>query len=251
MKALRFVFGSIAVYLSVATLHACSAAAPNFAASAAGPGGGGASSSGHGGTSSSGHGGAIAQGSGTGGFMSSAGGAMVSTTGDIFDSGIFDAITDPVSNASADPVSGSRLKAYYQTSDDGGKAYIAGSWYDSQRDEDCISVFASDGQRRCVPLLGAASFTHYMDAQCTVPVARESSNGCYPKYVYTYTPPSTCNVAEGRYGFRPVLAPIAPAQVYYLGGSGCGVASVPLTGWHLVGAEIPPSSFVAMSYQHD
>jgi hypothetical protein len=248
VKALRLVFGSVVVYLSVATLHACSASPPNLTATASGPGGSGGGAV----TSSSGHGGTVAQDSGMGG-MSSAGGEMMSTTGDVFDSGIFDALTDPVGNASADPTSGSRLKAYYQTSDDGGKAYMPGAWYDSQRNEDCAFAIAYDGSRRCMPIYLFNYVAGFFDSACKQPIVAENAQGCAGPYVMEYT--ATGAACSGGYAYKlyPVLTKVVPAMVYHLQGDGTckGSAPSPTAVYHLTGPAIPPSAFVGGSYQHD
>jgi hypothetical protein len=246
MKALRLVFGSIVVYLSVATLHACSASSPNLAAGASSGGDVGGS-----GPASSGHGGASASGPGAGGFTSSVSGEVASTTGDMFDSGIFDALTDPISNASADPVSGSRLKAYYQTGDDGAKAYAPYAWYDSQRQEDCTFVFASDGKKRCMPIYYVTTTSSFFDVQCTQKLVGEYSAGCAPAYAVRYVQQLTCTSTYA-YEMYPVLAIVSPVSVYVIDKGICKqVAASPTGVYRLVGPEIPPTSFVGGSYQHD
>jgi hypothetical protein len=246
VKALRLVFGSVVVYLSVATLHACSASPPNLTATASGPGGSGGNAV----ASSSGHGGTVAQGSGMGG-MSSAGGEMVSTTGDVFDSGIFDALTDPVGNASADPTSGSRLKAYYYTGDDGSKVYEPYRWHDSQRNEDCMFVYASDGSWRCMPIYATTGATGFLDAQCQQKITSQFSPTCPAAYAVAYSAPPVCSGTYA-YSMYPVLAKVVPVMVYAVEGGICK-AYQPTQGatYYLLGPAVPPSAFVGGSYQHD
>ncbi|MFO0763048.1 MAG: hypothetical protein U0359_41815, partial [Byssovorax sp.] len=167
------------------------------------------------------------------------------------DGGIFDALTDPVPEAAAEPVSGSRLKAKYQVSDDGLKIYLPGSYYDSERGEDCIFEPAADGKERCLPIgSGATAGTYFLDPSCTQDVALAFA-GCVTKYAYTVEQ-SACSLMFGKIHIYPTGAPLQPAQVYHKSGASC-VGTAPPENFTLlsVGAEVPASSFVAGSVQHD
>lgn len=128
----KLVAGSTAVFLGVVT---CGGVAEHLADTTGAGGGSGASSarsSGKGGTG--GHGGGI----------------------------IGDAYADE---------SGSRLKANYVTGADGSKHYT-GTFFDSQRNEDCSFQQMADGTYLCLPTdgVGTVQAQVFSDSGCTQPV---------------------------------------------------------------------------------
>ena len=191
----------------------------------------------------SGNGGATGLG-GAGGSASVAGG---------YDAGdILDALTDPVPDASADPVSGSRLKAKYRIADDGSKEYLAGSWYDSQRQEDCSFQLSADGATRCLPT--STPFPpYYADAACSQPLfqSKQDNPACSsqaPKYGH-----ATFGVCDSLIRLYSVGAKVDPVNLYYfIGGSNCVQGDLNAGyEYYLRGAEIPPTSFVGAKVMHD
>lgn len=197
--------------------------------------GGGAGSSGHA--------------AGAGGHGTGSGGATTKV-GPGFDSGIIDAILDPVPTASADPTSGSRLKAQYRLGDDGSKEYIAGSWFDSQRSEVCSFGPAADGTQRCMPDGAVASV--FADDTCQSPLLMLESSCTAPSYALQIAP-STCDANPGAIHVFSVGAATTPSTLYVQAGSTCYQAGTATSGftYYAVGAEIPPSSFVGATNQHD
>jgi hypothetical protein len=217
--------GSFIIYTAMA---ACSGSVEHPTSSSSG-------ATGHGGH---GHGGASAQ-SGHGG----AGGSHAS--------GIIDAMTDPVSEASADTVSGSRLKAYYETGDDGSKAYLPGTWWDSTRGEDCSSRIAGDGKLRCLPTDYGYPFNiQYMDPSCTQLVMNDPGKCNGFKYMVS----QTSNGCSQQFDYRPVMSQVMPATIYMPGPNNTCVPSGPPNPsliYIQIGPVVPPSSFVLMSKLHD
>jgi hypothetical protein len=199
--------------------------------------------------------------SGEGGFGGFAGtgqggqsgqGGTSGTSGE--DAGFMDVFMDAMPDASADPVSGARLKAKYRSGADGSKAYLPGSWYDSQRQESCAFYRASDGKERCLPLeegYAQAGF-YFTDAACTVPLAI-APLGCAPKYALGTTGES-CYGSSGGYAYKisSIGANVSPAMIYSKSGADCygGQASQSIA-YYTVGAEVPPSSFVEGSVTVD
>lgn len=217
----KTLIGGFVVYVAMA---ACSAAGPGAISG--------------GGSGATGHGGGDGNATGTGGY----------DAGDIWD-----ALTDPVPNASADPVSGSRLKAKYRLADDGSKEYIAGNWYDSQRQEDCGFQPSADGTQRCLPTATGLQ-PYYIDAACSQQLAQVYNNpACsaqVPKYasIYGYTQ-DTCAYFVHVYSVGPQ---VTPADVYLLNGANClKTAPSAIYTYYSLGAEIPPTSFVGSTVMHD
>lgn len=166
------------------------------------------------------------------------------------DSGLIDALLDPVPTASADPQSGGRLKAQYRLGDDGSKEYLAGAWFDSQRNEVCTFGPAADGKERCMP--DGATATVFADAMCQSPLLMITSGCAAPSYALQLAT-STCDVSPGAIHVFSVGAATTPSALYIQAGSSCYQAGTATTGYtyYAVGPEIPPSSFVAATNQHD
>lgn len=167
------------------------------------------------------------------------------------DAGIWDVLTDPVPEASADPVSGSRLKATYRIADDGAKAYLPYIWYDSARGEDCAFALAADGKERCLPNHYVFA-TYYQDPACTQLLATASPQtaACLPKYAASIDDVACPGSATHIYSAG---ASVNPPKIYGKSGNMCfdEGAPIPTLTYYQVGAEIPPSSFVAGAVQHD
>jgi hypothetical protein len=164
--------------------------------------------------------------------------------------GIVDTIGNPVPPAAADPQNGTRLKATFRTADDGSKEYIAGSWFDTQTQENCSFLLASDGKQRCLPE-GAPAST-YSDAACSTPVIAVATGCTSPKYAITASA-STCDAAGAGLHVFPVGAETTPTSLYINTGSSCFSLGPPTTGmsYYAVGAEIAASSFLAANTSHD
>jgi hypothetical protein len=183
-------------------------------------------------------------GRGAGGSFAAGGGANGS------DGGLVDALTDPVPSASADPAPGSRLKPRYWTSEDGAKQYLVGAWYDSERAEDCAFMTAADGKTRCLPQ--ALEFAYYADAGCTQPMIMAQGSCTVPKYGISVAEAS-CSLEPGSARIYAVGAAINPSNFYTKAGAGCyalGPTSPDFT-YYSVGAEVPPTDFVAATLAHD
>jgi hypothetical protein len=152
-------------------------------------------------------------------------------------------------------VSGSRLKARFRMADDGSKEYLAGSWYDSQRQDDCSFQPAADGVPRCLPQATVTSI-YYLDNACTQRMIQiapnpECASPPKPKYASTYGyTPGTCAYVNH---ISSVGAQVAPANLYFLNGATCTQTSGSIPGYTLyaVGAEIPATSFVGSTVMHD
>lgn len=209
--SLKMLSGSITIYFAVATLYACSAAAPPAMDETAG------GHDGVGGHGSHGVGGSGGMATGDGG--SSGGG--------------------PVPPALADPVSGSRLKSKYRTASDGSKQWIG--WYDAERNEDCNFLTMSDGSLRCVPSGWANPSGYYADSSCTTQLA--FSPGCAN---VTY---AIMNDSDGQCGYRARLfsATPSPSGTMYAKTTSSCIEYAPPPGWifYRFGPEIQPSAFVS------
>lgn len=157
-------------------------------------------------------------------------------------------VTDPVPSAKADPASGSRLKAKYRVGDDGSKEYLAGVWYDAERQEDCTFATGADGKEHCMPT-SQVTVTFYADSMCKKPLAVGTA-ACAPKYAVNFEP-SSCSATVAR--IYSIGAQMTPSNLYVNANGTCFNAGSPDANavYYEVGAEVPPSSFVASSLQHD
>jgi len=166
------------------------------------------------------------------------------------DSGLADRLMDPVPSASADPVSGNRLKAQYVVGDDGSKEYVAGVWFDSQRNETCAFTAASDGMERCLP--DGSTISAYSDSSCTMPLLAVPTGCSMPAYVLG-ADSSTCGQgATGTHVFA-VGAAATPTSLYVKSNTSCFAAGPAATGfsYYAVGTEVPATSFVSATTHHD
>ncbi len=189
-------------------------------------------------------------GPGTHGSGAPGGGGATTHAGLAPDSGLVDALLDPVPEAAADPVSGRRLKAQYRLGDDGSKEYISGTWYDSQRNENCSFTLAADGSTRCLP--DGVGVTVYGDSACMSPVVMLTSTCPAPTYALS-TDFGTCEVQQGGTHVLAIGATATPATLYVKNGSSCIPAGSAPSGYtyYDVGAEIPASSFVSATTLHE
>jgi hypothetical protein len=184
----------------------------------------------------------IAGGGGSSGASGEGGGAP-------HDGGLLDAITNPIPDAWAE--SGSRLKAKYWKAEDGARGLIPYTWRDSQRGEDCDFGLASDGTTRCLPM--SLPVSYYDDAACTVPLLSIPKTGVCGSYKYAALPTAIgCNPATGP-RIMPVANLLNVATVYAKDADGkCALKiALPSLNYYSVGAEIPPSSFVAGAVEID
>lgn len=158
-----------------------------------------------------------------------------------------DAIADPVPDASADDGTkdGTRLKARYYVAEDGARQFAG--WYDTQRGEDCAFQIASDGKRRCLPAARVNGGTYYADSACTQPLALGSA-GCTGGGGYASVGEYVGACVEYRTRLYPILGPFS-GKPYYKSGGLCVQSSIEAENLMRLGAEVPPSSFVAANLQ--
>ena len=184
---------------------------------------------------------------GTGGQTPGVGGGSGSG---ILDSGIGDALTDPVGSAHADPAAGSRLKPKYRVGEDGAKEYLAGLWFDSQRNEDCSFAIAGDGKTRCLPQ--GTEFRYYADASCETPMVL-LQNACSPPKYAVSSIEAACGLDPSAMRVYAVDQPTTPAMIYGKQGASCFAIGPSASDYQYftVGAEVPASAFVAATVAHD
>jgi hypothetical protein len=175
---------------------------------------------------------------------------------------IQDAVLNPVPGASAQTTNGTRLKAEYWTADDGTRAYLPNTFWDSERGEECQFRLASDGVLRCLPLIGAAvdspTNAYYSDSGCTTRLGAVDCSGNQPKY--SGQTDSLCSSLAHVYTNQSVYTgPVYHSSTYY-DGAPYGTPECTLMTWpttenrttvYNLGPEIPASSFVAATVQHD
>ncbi|APR86455.1 Hypothetical protein A7982_11804 [Minicystis rosea] len=183
---------------------------------------------------------------GTGGSTPGTGGSGNT----IPDSGIGDALTDPVGSAHAEPTPGSRLKPKYRVGDDGAKEYLAGLWFDSQRNEDCSFALAADGKTRCLPQ--GTEFRYFADASCETPMVLLQNACSAPKYAVSNTD-AACGLDPSAIHVYAVDQPTTPAMIYGKSGGSCFAIGPSASEYlyYTVGAEVPASAFVAATVAHD
>jgi hypothetical protein len=115
-------------------------------------------------------------------------------------------------------VSGPRLRAKYYLGTDGSKQFHG--WYDSQRQEDCFYVTATDGTRRCMPVDYSAKFgSYFADAACTQPLAVKVSACAVGKYATRTTAPDLC--VHNAQNEVALVGPAFVGQIYLFDGAGC------------------------------
>lgn len=223
MKTIKVFFSGVAVYLSVASIHACSIdSMPTSATSSSASGGAGGATMIA--TSSSGSGG------------KGAGGGMM----------------NPVHDALAE--SGSRLKAQWLVGEDGSK-FFAGT-YDSKRKEDCVFLPMTDGKRRCAPLSSSVRLydaalvvPEYIDPSCASRVVSFVPSTCKADPLYAHV---IADASCPTYDFVTLVLVPTPPTVYHKIGNTCVSApTTTKTNYYLADAHIAPSEFVAASIVTD
>jgi hypothetical protein len=244
MKTIRLILGSIIVYLSVATLHACGTAR----SMTMGTGG-------HASSTTSGGGSLAAGGKGGAGGMASSG-SMAGSGGKAGSGGAggTGGIMNPVGDANAEE-SGSRLKAKRLVGEDGSKQFAG--WYDTSLKVDCYYSLMQDGVKHCIPFTGA-SVSGFSDAACTVPLGAINVTGCAPGYAVqsaNVTPTCADLLAGGTiYHVYPIIQPHS-GPIYSKSGTTCSLAgNGPNLGsatYYDIGPESPPSTFVAGTVVQD
>lgn len=197
------------------------------------------------------------------GGVSGNGGALADSSPDVSGDGsvldaIADALTDPVADAKADAnESGSRLKARRNIADDGAREFVG--WYDSQLQVNCAFAMASDGSTRCLPeaVLGGQGTAFYKDSACTQPVAWVRANCQAPKYAIEWIlnacTGGSSTIAMSHYLVYAVGAQTTASQLYskYSGKCSAYTGAPPADTFYALGAETPPTTFVAASEQVD
>lgn len=162
-------------------------------------------------------------------------------------------IIDPVPPAKADPVSGSRLKAKFRAAEDGSKEFLPYLWYDSELQVDCIFAVASDGLERCLPSAGG-TLGYFLDATCTQPLAIFPT-GCPPRFARRQEVVAVaCGGAVQAYLYEIKGPELKPTMLFYKPAGGtCGAGGPPIAAYsyYALGLEMPASSFVAGTVQHE
>ena len=117
------------------------------------------------------------------------------------------------------------------------------SLHDTMLDADVAPLYRDD----VTVVLAPADWTHidyYADAACTQPLV---AGATAPHLAVTDdSGPQGCDV---RHAFA-VGAEVQPSQVYQLSGTSCSPAPLPAASLFAVGAELPASTFVALSIGH-
>jgi len=133
--------------------------------------------------------------------------------------------------------SGPRMRARLL---EGGGDPIFYGWYDSTLVTDCQSAIASDGVERCMPFRARAD-VYYSDASCTQRLAAVYLGTCgHDAYAF---------LDSGGVHEFPIGA--AYTGPLYQDAGGCTSVSAPSTiAVHALGAEVPPTTFVASTYHH-
>ncbi len=155
-----------------------------------------------------------------------------------------------MATAFADPTDGSRLKATFLVGADGSKAYVAGVWFDSQRNEDCAFGTAGDGQNRCLP--NGVSGEMFADSACTQPIIALPTGCATPTYAVVQASGTCAAVVAGNHIYN-VGASTNPMALYVQNGASCFSAGTGQPGYdyYTIGAEVPATSFVAATPGHD
>lgn len=158
---------------------------------------------------------------------------------------------------------GTRLRPIYTktvtTTSDGAQStstYQSG-WFDTQRNEPCTFIGASDGTTRCLPtpvaIYDYSNGSYFSDSNCTSPLAvtGHSNPACgattppAPKYMMVA---ATVNGCSGT-SIHPIGTKTSPSSVYVKSGGGC-YASAPSPSYDYFtpyGSEIAPTGFVQVT----
>jgi hypothetical protein len=139
--------------------------------------------------------------------------------------------------------SGTRLKMRVGTSPDGAKTFLG--WRDTMRNEDCAFQLAGDGQQRCLPA-GAANYAEGLfwgDSGCATTRLAYTTVGCAATgHVQRYEQ-ATCTTYRWRIH---ALGPRHLGTVYVKSGASCTV-NTSAYDFYVLGAEVPPGSFVGLT----
>jgi hypothetical protein len=73
----------------------------------------------------------------------------------------------------------------------GGRRIVLPEWFDSTRNEACVSTSFGDGKYRCVPRASLFDW-YYADSGCTMPLWRTAPGACPTKYVLTWERDNVC-----------------------------------------------------------
>lgn len=142
--------------------------------------------------------------------------------------------------------SGSRLRANYWVTADGGR-YFAGTWHDAMLDHDCaVGSIPGDSNVYCLPTSDGISSSEYSDDQCTSPVAYVDPT-CSPS-----SPIFGFKSETGTGGYALTFYPIAGAYTgtRWAQNGGCRAATdQPPAGYevHSVGTALDPTSFATVT----
>jgi hypothetical protein len=154
----------------------------------------------------------------------------------------------PVASAQA-AESGTRLRAIWQVAEDGAKQFLF-QWRDTQRNEDCSFGLAGDGVLRCMPGTAINFGGYFSDADCTQRLFYQVANSAcvvQGSTLGTLTESAGCEYRSRRFIVTPITR---PAMIHVLSNGTCTeTPSTTSFDYFAVGAEVPPSSFVAASNQ--
>lgn len=179
---------------------------------------------------------------GDGGSVSSTGGAGGGCTGE-----------------AEGPLEGSRLKHRKVLNDDGSVQVLPG-WYDTVRQENCTFKQMVNGGMRCVPMDDVMFTRIFLDAACTIPLARPEKPAypCtyddMPKFRYVeWTNASACWVTPSIHVGKLSATPIDPEEIYKQDQEGGCSGPFPDGGeihsFYALETELPYQSFVGESAQ--
>jgi hypothetical protein len=147
-----------------------------------------------------------------------------------------------------DWVSGTRLRARVLTTADGAKSQWG--WYDTQLGINCFIATAGDGQQRCLPQTYAAVGTYFADSACTTQLAwipTSYATACAPTLGYWAETTNSCSEygAPASRTHLYSLGAVYTGTVYYAAPTGCSPTAPTGATFYQVGAETPPTTYVA------
>jgi hypothetical protein len=153
---------------------------------------------------------------------------------------------DPNPSKPGESKSGTRLKARTMVGADGSRSFVG--WYDSQQKTDCNFTKSADGQTRCLPTSAFTLPSHFTDSGCTTPVGY-AAKGCPPATKYLQSPRSaSCNTTYAVHQ----LGALYTGDIFIGSPDSCTKTSPSSAlDYYTVGAEVPASTFVAGSEEHE
>ncbi len=140
---------------------------------------------------------------------------------------------------------GTRLKPLYANTTEGGKFFMFAFW-DLELKTRCEFATAADGLIRCLPMPDLDVLTAFDEATCTNPLL-PVHEACGMNY--------GIKRANGRISVFKLGPPAVPAAVYSVHPDASGVERCmpdktrPTEPFYTMGAEVPATSFVAVSYR--